>query len=166
MVPELQSVADMKTTKKFILTTALPIALTALGACSSVGKSKSGDQIAAQGPTVLDARTNPGTFELNSAYQPTQPAEILAEVKDFSSNIKDVRLRFVHVPLEIPMKHVEGSTWRAQLSPNQLKSLAVGGQTMNYQVNVIARSADGMVATSSEPLKVAVSAPDLSQNKG
>ena len=149
----------------------LKLGLTTLGvsllaACSSTGKSKSGQDLATTGPTIVDVKTNPGTFEVNRNFQPNRPPEIIAEVKDFTSPVSDVRIRFVNVPMEIPMEHVAGTTWRAVLTPEQLKQLAVGGQTMNYQVRVVAKSSDGMTTTSADTTNVAVKTPSLATDVG
>lgn len=143
----------------------LPLTLFALSTgCSTFsGGGTTGEELAASGPTVVDVRMNPETVELDTRYQPSQNAEIIAEVKDFTSKISNVKLRFVRVPMEVPMQHVGGTTWRAQLNPDQLRTLAVGGQTVRYDVNVIAENDDGQVAVSKEPLTVAVKSPDLSR---
>ena len=136
-------------------------------ACSSMpGQSESSQNLSANGPTILNARTQPGTIELNTALQPNQPAEILADVKDFNSTITDVKLRFVHVPLELPMKNIGGTTWRAQLSPKQLQLLAVSGKTMKYDANIIAKNEAGQTAVSGEPVTVAVKTPEVAKNYG
>jgi hypothetical protein len=44
--------------------------------------------------------------------------------------------------------------------------LAVGGQTMTYEANVIARNLKGQLGVSREPIQVAVSAPDLAHATG
>ena len=106
------------------------------------------------------------TPKLDRSLQPTQQAEVIAEVKDFTSNVTEVRLRFVRVPMEIRMQNIGGTTWRAQLTPKQLQTLAVGGQTMTYEANVIARNREGLIGVSKEPVEVAVSAPDLGQPTG
>jgi len=118
---------------------------------------KSGEDIAARGPTVVDVRSNPKTIELTGSSQPQ--AEVLADVKDFNVKVSDVRLRFLHVPLELPMEHVEGSTWRAKLSRNQLERLAVSGQTTKYEANVIARNTKGEITVSEKPVTIAIKAP-------
>jgi hypothetical protein len=144
----------------------LPVTVLALGACSTLRGEKTGQDLASSGPTVLNPRANPSVIELNSNFQPKQPAEVLADVKDFTSPITDVKLRFNHAPLEVPMEHVQGSTWRAMLSPEQVKTLAVGGQTTRYDANVIARNQDGQTASSKNPVEIVVKAPDLAQNTG
>src|SRR5689334_18945871 len=99
----------------------MPLALGALTAislgvgCSSPGhvksESKTGQDLASNGPTVVDARTQPETIKLNQSLQATEGAEVLADVKDFTAKVTDVKLRFVRVPLEVPMKNIGGTTW-------------------------------------------------------
>lgn len=151
----------MKTFKsKSLLILALCLGLGS--ACSSFpgGNSGSGDQLAVTGPTVLNARTVPSTIELSTDLRPQQPAEVLADVKDFNSQIKDVKLRFIHAPLEIPMKNIGGTTWRATLSPEQLKMLAVSGKTMNYDADIIAQNDAGQFATTDKPVEISIKTPE------
>ncbi|HLD98990.1 MAG TPA: hypothetical protein VJB59_01960 [Bdellovibrionota bacterium] len=143
------------------------LALVSLAGCSGMGsKSESGKELSASGPTIMNARTVPSTIELNKSLQPAQSPEILADVKDFSSTVSDVRVRFIHVPLEIPMTNIGGTTWRATLTPQQLRQLAVSGQTMQYDVNVIARNQKGQSITSQEPISLAVKTPELATSPG
>lgn len=136
--------------------------------CSSgpFASSESGKDIAQTGPTVLNARSEPGTIELNRDLKTNTPAEILADVKDFQSKISDVRLQFLSVPLEIAMQNIGGTTWRAQLNPEQLQMLAVSGKTIKYDANIIARDIDGHSNMAKSPIQVAIKAPDLSKNVG
>ena len=114
------------------------------------------------GPTVVSARAEPGTIELNRDRQPTRPAEVIADIKDFTSKVTDVKLQFTNLPLEIPMENIGGSTWRAQISPRQLEMLAVSGRTTRYEANVIVRNEDGKTGMSKNPVEVAVKAPEVS----
>src|SRR6185437_7409108 len=92
------------TMKQLKLATAtLGLMLFAIGCSSIGGNSKSGQEIAATGPTVLDAKTSPATFDLNSNMDPVTRTQVIASVKDFQNRVTDVRVRFLHVPLEIPM---------------------------------------------------------------
>jgi hypothetical protein len=150
---------NTKISRRFVAVS-IPFLL-AMGACSSLGSKNTGQELSSTGPNVVDVRSTPSTIELNNNWQPNQPPQILAEVKDFNSKIKEVRLRFVRAPLEIPMEFVGGTTWRASLTPQQIKTLAIGGQTTTYEVNVIARNQDGQVAVSKKPLEVAIKGPDL-----
>src|SRR5690242_7736146 len=91
-----------------------------LANCSSVtGGGPSAKEIAATGPTIMNERITPKTVELNNNLQPFQTPEITADVKDFSANVSNVSLRFLHVPVEVPMKNIGGTTWRAVLSPKE-----------------------------------------------
>ena len=155
----------MKTLFK-IVGSILPIAVITMSGCATLRGEKGGEDIAATGPTVINVRTNPGTIELDRSFRPMKGAEVLADVKDFTAKVTDVRLRFQHAPLEIPMQHVGGTTWRAQLTPEQLKLLAVSGQTISYDATIIARDENGKVAMSKDPVKVAVKAPELAQPVG
>ncbi len=123
--------------------------------------SKNSEDIAMSGPTVLDAKTNPGTFDLNQNLEPVSRTQVVASVKDFQHKVTDVRIRFLHVPMEISMKEVSGSTWVADLSSSQLKQLAVNGHTMKYEANVVARDNSGQTAVSKSPIEIAVRAPDI-----
>lgn len=125
------------------------------------GSSEAELAAANNGPAVVSAKTEPGTIELNRDLQPTRPAEVVADIKDFTSKITEVKLQFANIPLEIPMENVGGSTWRAQLSPRQLEMLAVSGRTTRYEANVIAKNEDGKTAMTKNPVEVAVKAPDL-----
>jgi hypothetical protein len=143
------------------------ILLVLAGGCASTSdQALSGSQLSSTGPTVLTAHTEPGTIELNRDLQPLKPAEIIADVKDFKASVTDVKLQFIHVPLEIAMSNVGGTTWRAELSTRQLQMLAVSGRTMKYEANVIAKNEEGRTAISREPVQVAIKAPDLSQQAG
>jgi hypothetical protein len=127
---------------------------------------ESSEQLSASGPSILNARAQPSTIELSTKLQPHEPAEVLADVKDFNSNITDVRLRFLHVPLEIPMKNIGGTTWRAILTQKQLQLLAVAGKTMNYEANVIAKNEAGQTSATHSPVNIAVKTPDVVQSYG
>jgi hypothetical protein len=142
------------------------VGLSSMAACSSMSGNKAATEIADTGPSVINARVNPGTVELTRYMNPKQNVEILAEVKDFQANVSDVRVRFKEAPVELKMKNVGGSTWRAELPANQIKRLAVGNQTTVYQAEVIARDSNGKVGMSQEPLKVSIKAPDLGVQAG
>jgi len=129
------------------------------------GAGTSGREIAAKGPTVLNERVVPKTVELNRKLQPAQAPEIVADVKDFDSRVTNVRLRFLHVPLEVPMTNISSTTWRATLSSKDLQKLAVAGETMTYEAEIVARDEKGQVATS-KPLTVAIKSPDVVTSTG
>ena len=140
------------------------IVIAAAGCSTFGGGSKSSQDISASGPTILNARTSPGTFDLNGQFQSAQSAAVLADVKDFTGKINSVTLRFVHAPLEIPMEQISDTTWRAVLNPQQLRLLAVSGQTIKYDANIVARDENGQVAVNEKPLVIAVKAPDVSKD--
>lgn len=151
-----------------VVGTALPIALAltlASSGCSS-SKAKSSQELSSTGPTVVQVKAEPETIALNGALKPMQPANVFADVKDFTGKVQDVRLRFVHVPIEVQMQPTAGSTWQGVIPPNALKKLAVSGQTMRYQADVIARDSNGHIATSAKPIEIAVKAPEASQLTG
>jgi hypothetical protein len=116
-------------------------------------------ELSANSPTVLNARIEPDIVVLNSEMQPTTPAQIVADVKDFKNRVTDVRLKFADVPLEIPMENIGGTTWRAQLTPQELQMLAVSGKTVKYKTMIVAKSSAGDVSDSGDPVLVAVKAP-------
>lgn len=118
------------------------------------------------GPTVIDTAPEPVVISLNSALQPSQPAIISADVKDFKSTITDVRLKFRDIPLELPMSYYGGTTWRAELTPPQLQMLAVSGKTMQYQADIIARDANGSEQSSRRGVTLAVKAPEIGPRAG
>jgi hypothetical protein len=64
------------------------------------------------------------------------------------------------------MKYQGGTTWRAELTKDQLKLLAVSGQTMRYDANVIATNANGQVGMSREPIEIAIKAPEVVRSAG
>ncbi len=123
-------------------------------------------ELASNGPTVVNARSEPGTVVLNRDLQPVQPAEVLADVKDFKYNIIDVRLKFRNLPLEIPLENVGGTTWKTELSPQELQQLAVSGKTMKYQADIVAKNSSGDQAKTQDPINITIQAPDLSAHYG
>lgn len=160
--------------KPMIFRQSLSIAFLALAACSSgplssgpLGSGTSGKEVSSNGPTVLNVNVNPGnTIELNERLQPTTRAEVVAEVKDFGSNVQDVKLRFKNAPMEIPMDHISGTTWRAPLTQDTLQKLAVNGKTMNYEANIIAQDAKGMTASSPDSIRISVKTPEVGKTTG
>jgi hypothetical protein len=154
----------LKQNSKYIVFGLLAVVAGGCAGLPGSHSSDSGKELAATGPSVIFARVEPGTIELNRDFQPTRPAEVLADVKDFNSQVTDVNLQFTNVPLEVPMENIGGSTWRARLSPRQLEMLAVSGRTTKYEARVIARDKDGKSGMSKDPVDVAVKAPDLSSS--
>lgn len=151
-------------TKKFNLSyVTFGLMLSIASGCATMRGESSGKDLsqANSGPTVVYAKTEPGTIELNRNFQPARPAEVVADIKDFTGKITDVKLQFANIPLEIPMENIGGSTWRAQFTPRQLEMLAVSGRTTRYEANVIARNNEGKTTMSKNPVEVAVKAPEL-----
>ncbi len=153
----------MKTLKNSLYAI-LGSSLLVLASCSSItggSKSESAKELAASGPTVVDVKTFPGTFDVNQSLQPVSQSQVIASVKDFKNTVTDVRLRFLHIPMEIPMKQLNTSTWVANIQPDQLRQLAVNGHTMKYEANVIAKDNIGQTAVSRTPIEIAVKAPEV-----
>jgi hypothetical protein len=162
----LQSKAGMK---NHILVTQIVLILGIVGAsagCSTFQSHKNSEDIAASGPTILNAKADPSTVQLNPNLQPKENALLFADVKDFDSRIQNVHVRFIHVPIDLPMKQVAGTTWEAELTPGQLKELAVSGQTIRYEANVIAMNEKGQTAVSSAPISLSIQAPAPDQLGG
>lgn len=130
-----------------------------MAGCSSAQQGPVPIQLSANGPTVINARPEPGVIVLNSDMQPMNPAQVIADVKDFKSRVTDVRLKFLDVPLEVPMENIGGTAWRAELTPQELQMLAVSGKTVKYRAIVVAKNANGDKSPAMEPLFVAVKAP-------
>ena len=128
------------------------------------GSTESGKEIVAAGPTIMNERIVPKTVELNRKFQPDQPVEVLADIKDFRSGITQVKLKFLHVPLEIPMEKIGGTTWRARFTTKQLQELAVSGQTIRYEANIVAMNEKGQTTMSSSPITVAIKTPDVAKS--
>ena len=129
-------------------------------ACSRMPwKQESDKEIAKSGPTVLNAHSEPGTFELNNQQQAKQPGKVLADVKDFNSKIIEVKLNFTEIPLSVTMHNIGGTTWVAELSSEQLRSLAVPGKTMKYKSSVVAKDEQGKTASSKDHVEIEIIAP-------
>lgn len=131
--------------------------------CSTLGGSKSASNLSVNGPSIVAASATPPTIDLNTNLQADQAAQIFADVKDFTAPVKTVKARFIHIPIELNMDQLAGTTWAAQLTPEQLKELAVAGQTMKYAANIVATDANGNVAISPQPVNILVKAPDASR---
>lgn len=147
------------------VTIASSLLLLQLTACSSMPWQKeSAGEIASSGPTVLNAHAEPGTFELNKQLKPSETSKVVADVKDFKSKVVDVKLNFTEIPLSIPMKNVGGTTWVAELSAEQLRSLAVSGKTIKYEARVEARDEAGKTATSKGPVQISIRTPEITKS--
>lgn len=125
-----------------------------------------GKDIASTGPTIMNARTTPTTIQLNQNLQPTEKPTVTADVKDFNNRVSDVKLKFIHVPVEVPMQNLGGTTWRATLTPEQLQLLAVSGRTVRYEANVVASNDKGQTAITQTPITIQIRAPELPLTHG
>lgn len=54
------------------------------------------------------------------------------------------------------MVNTGGSVWKAKLDREQLRQIAVDGQTTQYDADVIARSESGKIAVSDEPVSISI----------
>jgi len=118
------------------------------------------------GPTVLNARSTPSTVELDNNLLAKQNPQILADVKDFSAPVYKVTARFTDVPIEVEMQKLQGTTWEATLTSEQVKKLAISGRSVKYRADVIATDDQGRSATSAEPIQIIIIAPDLARTTG
>ncbi len=153
----------MRHTPSAIFMTSLLAAATLIASgCSSspFSRSTGGEELSQTGPTVLNARTEPGTFEVTRTLRPIQTPTILAEVKDMTAEVNTVRIMFNNAPIMIPMERVAGTTWRATLTPEQIKRLAVSGKTMKYDASIVATNSKGRQSQSAT-LDVRVKAPEI-----
>jgi hypothetical protein len=151
----------MKLTK-IVLVTAFAMAVGA--GCASSGKDLA--EQASKGPVVIEPRSNPETVELNKFLQPKQPQQFFAEIQDFSAPVTEARVKIEGTQIELPMSKVGGTTWRAELTTEQLKRLAISGKKMEYEANVVARNQNGVSASSAKPFKLKISAPLYEQDAG
>jgi hypothetical protein len=111
-------------------------------------------------PAIIQAYASPSTVVLNRDLHPSQPAKIVAEVKDFGAVVTDVRMKFRDVPMEIPLDHLMGSTWQAELTPRQLQQLSVAGKTARYEGDIIAHDDKGKEAKSDGTVSLLIRTPD------
>jgi hypothetical protein len=146
----------------FVTTLAVGWGLAFSGGCSTphLGSRTGAEELSQTGPTVLNPRTEPGTFEVTRDLKPLQVPVILAEVKDLTSPISSVRLRFNQAPIDIPMKRVAGTTWRATLTPEQIRMLAVSGKTMKYDAAILAKNNKGLQGSGAS-IEILVKAPEI-----
>jgi hypothetical protein len=121
---------------------------------------------AAKGPVIINPRSEPGTVELNRFLQPKQPQQFFAEIQDFAAPVTDAKLQLNGTSIEVPMEKIGGTTWRGELSSDQLKRLAISGQKMEYQARMIARDQNGTLASSPEMINIKVAAPKFEPDAG
>jgi hypothetical protein len=152
----------MKTPISLSLLATLGAIIGIASGCSSVGsKNVSPQELNQPGPTVVNPRVSPDVVKLNDRLQPLQQVQVYADVKDIQSPVTGVQLRFVEVPFEVQLRNIGGTTWQANISPDLLRKLAVGSQTVTYNANIYAEAQNGTVGVSKSPVQIKVSAPDL-----
>jgi len=144
------------------MTSLLAAATLIASGCSSspLSSRTGGEELSQTGPTVLNARTEPGTFEVTRTLKPIQTPNILADVKDMTAVIATVRILFNNAPITVPMQRVAGTTWRATLTQEQIKRLAVSGQTMKYNASIVATNSKGRQSQSAS-VSILVRAPEI-----
>ncbi len=146
-----------------ILSTTLLASIVAatIAGCSSgpLGNGASSKDLAYEGPTIIDAKLDPSTIELNRDMKMNN-AQVVAEVADYGAKVTSVTLDFKDIPMKIPMKHKKGTTWVADFNQKQLEKLAVSGKTMKYDARLIAKDEKGRTAESKDYLTIAVKSPD------
>jgi hypothetical protein len=114
------------------------------------------------GPTIISLKAEPALVQVTRNLDAPLTPVVTADVRDGGREVREVKLRFLHLPLEVPLENVGGSIWRAKLSREQIAMLAVGGHTITYQAHVVARDDLGLIAISRHFIDVAVRTPDLS----
>lgn len=127
--------------------------------CASTSDLQAKAEGSQNGPVIMNPRISPETVELTRYLQPKSPNHILAEVKDFRSEVTNVHLKLSHAPIEVPLERIGGTTWRGELTSDQLKRLAVSGKTMKYRGTIVAQNELGQVAMSKDQVEIQVEAP-------
>jgi hypothetical protein len=129
-------------------------------------------------PIVINPRATPEVVTLSEDLQVSRPLEVYADVKNLGSDVDDVKLRvyfapdtdarlkFFNKPVEVSMEHMVGSTWKAELSADELKRLAINGESLRYVGQVIAENDEGQTTVSSVPIQFTVQAPIATDLKG
>ncbi|MEN9723652.1 MAG: hypothetical protein RJB38_1638 [Pseudomonadota bacterium] len=136
--------------------------LSMLFGCSSSPFHSSTDsqELSPSGLTILNPRTEPGTFETTRDLKPIDPPVVLAEVKDITGNLTEVHLQIENSSVRVPMTRVAGTTWRGKLTDRQLQTLAINGKTLKYQGTIHARN-DRFRKTASARIEIRVKAPQV-----
>ena len=122
---------------------------------------------------IVDVKAQPEYTQLDENFGVTRTVKVFADVKSFLSSLEKVtlkltpsaemddNLKFFTGPLEIPMKHLGGTTWKAELSDEVLKALAISGEHLKFDGNVVAVNKKGDIAVSGAPVDVIVESPPL-----
>jgi hypothetical protein len=151
-----------------------PITLSGLAALALLGATcmggcathKSLVEEASRGPVIINPHSAPDKIELNRFLQARQPQQFLADIKDFSAPVTEARLQLANTGIVVPLERVGGTTWRGELSSQQIKQLAISGKTIQYEGRVIARDQNGVVGTSKDPVQIAIAAPAFVPDSG
>jgi hypothetical protein len=144
--------------------------------CSSAPTAN--EQAKTSPPVVVNPRVEPQKVNLSEDFKASRPVDVLADVKSFDSPVTSVslrlyfspeteqRVRFFKNPVEVPMKKVEGTTWRARLTADELRSLAISGQSLKYQGQVVAKNSNDQITMSGQSVELTVQAPPVVQGRG
>ncbi len=150
---------------------------------SSDAEQASGGGVATSGmpiapPVIANPRVVPNVVILGPRLDAAQPVNVYVDIKSLGSNLDkvklrlyfasdtDQRLKFFERPVSVDMKHLEGSTWRAELSDNELKKLAINGESLKYEGHIIAQNDQGQTTVSSETITFTIQAPLVMEKKG
>jgi hypothetical protein len=131
------------------------------GCSSPAPKPELGKDLAAIGPSILHIQLVPQVITLDSQLNATPLPQVTADVKDFRSKVTQVILRFKHIPLEMPLEPIGGTTWRAIFSTDQLQNLAVTGGSVRYEATLVAKNQLGETTESNPPFVITIRAPSI-----
>jgi hypothetical protein len=166
----------MKVSPFRLKTIALSLMLISAG-CSSAPSScqKNQASVAAPAPVIIHPRAIPEKVALTENLEISQPIEVYADIKSFNSNLDQVKLRlsfspetqqnlrFFKTPVEVSMKKVNGSTWKAELGNNELKKLGINGETLKYEGHILAQNDKGQVTISKDPIELIIQTPPVDE---
>lgn len=136
---------------------------------SAEQSSQSAEKVGAP-PVVLNPRAEPKQAILNERFEASRPIDVFADVKSFNSSIDKVKLRlsfapeteekmkFFKSPVEVNMDRVSGTTWKAKLDQDQLRKLAINGQTLKYRGQIYAQNDRGQITVSGQPVEITIKA--------
>jgi hypothetical protein len=143
-------------------------------ACSTPSGSTQQDQKVAEAgapPVVVNPRAEPKMVNLSEGLSTPKPVEVFADVKTFDAGLDKVslrltfspeteqRMKFFKKPIEMRMENVGGTTWRARLTNRELEMLAINGESITYQGQILAQNDRGQITMSGEPIEITIHAP-------
>lgn len=148
--------------------------------CSTSQTTQQQRQLEAKGspPVVTNPRVEPKQVNLSEDLSSGRPVDILADVKTFDSPVDQVKMRlnfapstdqnvrFFKRPVEVELHRQVGTTWRARLSPSELRALAINGETITYLGQIYAKNDRGQITVSGQPVEFTIQAPPVSQGRG